>query len=157
MKSLDKKSRKNLIEILKNNYKIECEKLKDENIFLDEENNIYIYNNIPITFIKDKTIYPTIFLINECETDMTYIKVNIGAKEKILNGADVFRPGIIEFSDFKKDEIILIISEDNKLLAIGRALYDSNDAIKMEKGKIAENIHYYGDKITKYYLNKIKN
>jgi predicted ribosome-associated RNA-binding protein Tma20 len=27
----------------------------------------------------------------------------------------------------------------------------------MEKGKIIENIHYYGDKITKYYLNKIKN
>jgi len=88
---------------------------------------------------------------------MNYIKVNIGAKEKILNGADVFRPGIVEFSDFKKDEIILIISEDNKLLAIGRALYDSNDAIKIEKGKIIENIHYYGDKIIKYYLNKIKN
>jgi PUA domain protein len=157
MKSLDKKSRKNLIELLKTNYKIECEKLKNENIFLDEENNIYIYNNIPIAFIRDNNIYPTIFLINECETNMNYIKVNIGAKEKILNGADVFRPGIIEFSDFKKDEIILIISEDNKLLAIGRALYDSNDAIKMEKGKIVENIHYYGDKITKYYLNKIKN
>jgi len=157
MKSLDKKSRKNLIEILKNNYKIECEKLKNENIFLDEENNIYIYNNIPIAFIKDNKIYPTIFLINECETNMNYIKVNIGAKEKILNGADVFRPGIVEFSDFKKDEIILIISEDNKLLAIGRALYDSNDAIKIEKGKIIENIHYYGDKIIKYYLNKIKN
>jgi len=157
MKSLDKKSRKNLIEILKNDYKIECEKLKNENIFLDEENNIYIYNNIPIAFIKDNKIYPTIFLINECETNMNYIKVNIGAKEKILNGADVFRPGIVEFSDFKKDEIILIISEDNKLLAIGRALYDSNDAIKIEKGKIIENIHYYGDKIIKYYLNKIKN
>ena len=157
MKSLDKKSRKNLIEILKNDYKIECEKLKNENIFLNEENNIYIYNNIPIAFIKDNKIYPTIFLINECETNMNYIKVNIGAKEKILNGADIFRPGIIEFSDFKKDEIILIISEDNKLLAIGRALYDSNDAIKIEKGKIIENIHYYGDKIIKYYLNKIKN
>jgi len=157
MKSLDKKSRKNLIEILKNDYKIECEKLKNENIFLDEENNIYIYNNIPIAFIKDNKIYPTIFLINECETNMNYIKVNIGAKEKILNGADVFRPGIVEFSDFKKDEIILIISEDNKLLAIGRALYDNNDAIKIEKGKIIENIHYYGDKIIKYYLNKIKN
>jgi len=157
MKSLDKKSRKNLIEILKTDYKIECEKLKNENIFLDEENNIYIYNNIPIAFIEDNKIYPTIFLINECETNMNYIKVNIGAKEKILNGADVFRPGIVEFSDFKKDEIILIISEDNKLLAIGRALYDSNDAIKIEKGKIIENIHYYGDKIIKYYLNKIKN
>ena len=157
MKSLDKKSRKDLIEVLKNNYKIECEKLKNENVFLDEENNIYIYNNIPIAFIKDKKIYPTIFLINECETNMNYIKVNIGAKEKILNGADVFRPGIIEFSDFKKDEIILIISEDNKLLAIGRVLYDINDAIKMEKGKIVENIHYYGDSITKCYLNKIKN
>jgi len=42
MKSLDKKSRKKLIEKLKNDYKIECEKLKNENIFLDEENNIYI-------------------------------------------------------------------------------------------------------------------
>jgi Predicted RNA-binding protein (contains PUA domain) len=157
MKSLDKKSRKNLIEILKNDYEIECKKLKNENIFLDEENNIYIHNNIPIAFIKDNKIYPTIFLINEYETNINYIKVNIGAKEKILNGADVFRPGIVEFSDFKKDEIILIISEDNKLLAIGRALYDSNDAIKIEKGKIIENIHYYGDKIIKYYLNKIKN
>ncbi|BFI73085.1 RNA-binding protein [Nanoarchaeota archaeon] len=147
---LDNKRKKELIEKLKNSYKIECDELKKENIFFDEKNNIYIYNKIPIAFIKDNEIYPTIFLINQCGTDMNYIKVNSGAKEKILNGADVFRPGIIEFSNFRKGEIILIISEDNKLLGIGKALYDSEEAKNMEKGKMVENIHYFGDKITKY-------
>jgi PUA domain protein len=150
---LDNKRKKELIEKLKNNYKIECDELKKENIFFDEKNNLYIYDKMPIAFLKDNEIYPTIFLINKYGTDMNYIKVNIGAKDKILNGADVFRPGIIEFSNFKSGEIILIISEDNKLLGIGKALYDSEEAKKMEKGKIVENIHYFGDKITKYYLN----
>jgi PUA domain protein len=150
---LDNKRKKELIEKLKNNYKIECDELKKENIFFDEKNNLYIYDKTPIAFLKDNEIYPTIFLINKYGTDMNYIKVNMGAKDKVLNGADIFRPGIIEFSDFKSGETILIISEDNKLLAIGKALYDSEEAKKMEKGNIVENIHYFGDKITKYYLD----
>ncbi|MGC9079720.1 MAG: DUF1947 domain-containing protein [Nanopusillaceae archaeon] len=154
MIALDKKKKKELINILENKYKIDCNQIKNEDIFLDEKNNLYLYKGMPIAFVKNDEIYPTIFLINDFGTDMNYIKVNKGAAEKILNGADVFRPGIIEFSDFKKDEVVLIISEDDKLLGIGKALIDKEEAVKLEKGKIIENIHYFGDKITKYYLNK---
>lgn len=147
MRNLTNKETRNLLKILREEYKINIDKL--ENLKYDEKNKIYYLYNTPIAFERDK-IYPTVFLLNKYESDMKYVKVNLGAKEKILNGADIFRPGIIEMSnDIRKGDIILIISEDNLLLGIGRALYDYEEIIKMEKGKVIENIHYYGDKISK--------
>ncbi len=150
MIALSNKEKKKLFEILTSKYKIELDHLiKKENIFYDEKNNVYILNDEIIAFEKNREIYPTIFLISKYKNEIPYIIVNLGAKDKILNGADVFRPGIIEMSDFKKGDLLLIVSEDEKLLGIGIAVVDKSEAEKMEKGKIVETIHWFGDKITK--------
>ncbi len=152
MRFLSNKEKRNLIKTLESILKVSISKLKKKNIIYDEENKLYIVDGIPIAFgYKDK-ILPTIFIILEIEADLPYIKVDKGAEKKILNGADVFRPGIIEFSeDIKKGDIVLILSEDNKLLGIGVSLMDYNEIKRVEKGKVIKNIHYYGDKITKIY------
>ncbi|BBL45660.1 glutamate 5-kinase [Nanobdella aerobiophila] len=149
MRALDNKTKKELFDILINKYKIKCEETKNEQIFMDE-NKIYYYKDTPIAFIKKDKVYPTLLLITKYDNDLNYIIVNNGAKDSILNGADVFRPGIVEFSEFKKGDIVIIASEDQKILAIGEALYDYNELNDMKKGKVAENIHYYGDNIFRY-------
>lgn len=147
MRYLSNKEKRNLEKYLKEKYNIDIKDI--DRISYDEKIKVYFYDKYPIAFERDE-IYPTIYLISKYQPDMKYVKVNIGAKDKILNGADIFRPGIIEISeDIKKGDIVLIISEDKKLLGIGKALYDYEEIIKMEKGKVIENIHYYGDKISK--------
>jgi len=157
MRPLSNKEKRELINKLEEILKIRLDDLKKENILYDEEKRIYIANKTPIAFIYENKIYPTIFLIVNREIDLPYVIVDDGAKEKILNGADVFRPGIVEFSeDIKKDQLTLILSIDNKLLGIGISLMDYNEIKNSNKGKVIKNIHYFGDKITKIYkdLNK---
>lgn len=121
--------------------------LKKKDLIKDEDNIIYL-DKKPLCFIYEDKIIPTLHIISSFDVNMKYVKVNKGAIEKILNGADVFRPGIIELSnDIKKGDIVVILSEDDYLLAIGISEYDYEEIIKMEKGKIIKNIHYINDKI----------
>ncbi|MEM4511230.1 MAG: DUF1947 domain-containing protein [Nanopusillaceae archaeon] len=153
MKVLSNKEKKELIEKLENIFKANLN-IKKENIFFLEEYEAYILNNIPIAIKYNDKIVPTIFLIANLEVNLPYVIVDNGAKTKILNGADVFRPGIIEFDkNIKKDDFVLILSEKKELLGIGISLLDSEDINKIQKGKVIQTIHYYGDRITKLYKN----
>lgn len=156
MRLLSNKEKKEFIEQLEKTLKIEL-KIKKEDIYFLEKEKIYLLNKIPIAVKYDNMIIPTIFLIVNLDIFLPYVKVDSGAKDKILTGADVFRPGIIEFSkDIKKNDIVLILSENNELLGIGLSLLDAKEIENIEKGKVIKNVHYYGDKITKLYkeLNK---
>jgi len=157
MRSLSNKEKRELISKLEESLKVSLESLKKETISYDEDRKVYISSKMPIAFLYEDKIYPTIFLILKTDTELPYVVVDDGAKEKILNGADVFRPGIIEFSeDIKKGQVTLIISRDNKLLGIGISLMDYEEIKNVNRGKVIKNIHYFGDKITELYkeLNK---
>ena len=66
----------------------------------------------------------------------------------IANGADVMRPGIKEFDNFKKNQIIIIVDETHqKPLAIGEALVSSEEMKSLDSGKVIKNLHHVGDKI----------
>ncbi|MCS7116133.1 MAG: PUA domain-containing protein [Nitrososphaerota archaeon] len=81
------------------------------------------------------------------------VVVDQGAIPFVCNGADVMRPGIIEFvGDFKKDDIIVVREvKYQKNIAIGLALYSLGDAKAMSKGAIVKNLHYVGDKVWEAY------
>lgn len=153
MKMLSNKEKKILIEELKKILKIDLDYLKKEDIFFYEDKKIYLCKKIPIAFVYENKIFPTIFLIANLDTQLPYVIVDNGAREKILNGADVFRPGILEFDEnIKKDDIVLILSMKKELLGIGTSLMDSDEIKKSNKGRVLKNINYYGDFITKLYF-----
>ncbi|MFA5382904.1 MAG: PUA domain-containing protein, partial [Candidatus Micrarchaeia archaeon] len=59
------------------------------------------------------------------------------------------RPGITQIEDnINQDELILIIEEvQNKPLALGIALFNSEDMKNQTQGKVIKTIHYLNDKI----------
>lgn len=71
----------------------------------------------------------------------------MGAIPYVCAGADVMRPGIKVIEDgIAKDSSVAVIDEKyGKLLAVGIALFDSEEMKKMERGKVIKNIHYVGD------------
>lgn len=124
------------------------EKLKKEDIKFEEDNKYYLLNDQIIAFQKDGIIIPHLkFLINFDE-NMKYIKVDEGAIKYVLNGADIFRPGIKEFSDnIDKNDLVLILSPDNSILGIGLSLLSSEEIKSINKGKVVKNLHYINDKL----------
>jgi PUA domain protein len=75
------------------------------------------------------------------------ITVDMGAVKFMCKGANLMRPGIKEFTEFKKDNLVCIVEESqHKFLAVGKAMVDSSELESMEKGEIIENIHYISDR-----------
>ena len=75
----------------------------------------------------------------------------MGAVKFIINGADVMRPGITDIEDgIRKDDFIVIIDQNNKKpLAVGIALFNSEEMRALPKGKVIKTIHYVGDVVWK--------
>lgn len=75
------------------------------------------------------------------------VMVDMGAVKFMCNGANVMRPGIKSHSDFQKGDIVCIIEESqHKFLAVGKALFSSQEVSEMKKGQVIENLHYISDK-----------
>jgi PUA domain protein len=73
--------------------------------------------------------------------------VDTGAIKFVCNGANVMRPGIKKFTEFKKDDIICVVEEShNKFLSVGKALVSSEEMSSISKGEVVKNLHYISDK-----------
>ena len=80
------------------------------------------------------------------------VVVDMGAVKFVCNGARVTRPGIIKFDIFNRGDLVTVKDEKySKVLAVGRALEDSNTAINNNKGYVIDNIHYIGDDFWESY------
>lgn len=104
-----------------------------------------------LLFEYQDRLLPTLQLLRHVEISSikSFSKANVdeGAIKFLLNGADVFRPGITKYDDFMKDDIILILNHLDQILCIGQALIDSTN-IDNEK-KVFKNIHFLTDEIFK--------
>ena len=75
------------------------------------------------------------------------IVIDMGAVKFVCNGATVMRPGVKNYSEFEKDQIVCVVEESrNKFLAIGRSLVSSDDMVTMTKGEVVKNLHYVSDR-----------
>ena len=74
------------------------------------------------------------------------VVVDMGAIRFVCKGANIMRPGIKEFSDFKKGDIVCVIEESQqKFLAVGIAKMSSDELKEAKKGEVIKNIHYISD------------
>ena len=118
---------------------------KKDNV--EQLDNLILLDTKPLFFLYEDKIIPTLKLLLTKEL-LRKVVIDMPAVPFIVKGADVMRPGIKETDNFKKDDIIMIVDENNKKpLAVGVALFSSEEISKMEKGKVIHLIHHIGDSI----------
>ncbi len=154
MRMLSNKERKKLIREVQEIYGEDLSNiLKKSNLWVVKDRYIMLDNKI-IFFYKDDKPIPTFHLFSLIGyVFLKEVKVDEGAIKYVLNGADVFRPGITFFEEsIEEGDIVAIYDPKDRLLAVGEALVAYSSFKNMSKGKVVKNLHYYKDKI---YLGKI--
>lgn len=143
---ISKSESADVIKEISSQWKIELPKIKNLKFYYLDEGDILISGK-GITAIKtDNTYLP---FLSEIELLQKFPKVTVdmGAVKFMCKGANVMRPGITNFTDFEKNEIVCVIEESkNKFLAIGKSCVSSKEMETLTKGEILKNLHYISDK-----------
>lgn len=114
------------------------------------DDKIIMINKVPSFFYYEKKLVPTLKLL-QSQPLLKSITIDMGAIKFIANGADLMRPGVKDINkEIKKGDFVSVIDENNKKpIAVGIALYDAEDMLKMTSGKVTQTIHYLSDEIWK--------
>ena len=112
--------------------------------YINSDSQILIGDNLKILQLKDEFIP---FLSDtELLKGFPNVTVDMGAVKFMCNGANVMRPGIKNYSEFSKDDIVCIVEESqHKFLAVGKSLVNSSEMEEMTKGEVIKNLHYISD------------
>ncbi|MGE0793348.1 MAG: PUA domain-containing protein [Candidatus Woesearchaeota archaeon] len=124
------------------------EKLITKKTNVVQDNEFLLIENKPLFLFKNDVLIPTLMILLKDISLLPKVVVDKGAIKFVANGADIMRPGIVSFEEFKKDDFVVIVEETyNKPLAVGQALFSSEEIKSGESGKVIKNIHYVGDEI----------
>jgi PUA domain protein len=102
-----------------------------------------------LIFETEDGYFPTVRGALLLENKRRFVTVDRGAVEYIGRGADVMRPGVVDYDpEIKKGDYVVVKEETHgKPLAIGRALWDGEEFTTKREGKCVESIHHVGDEI----------
>lgn len=117
--------------------------IKDRTITLFHTND-----NTPLLFEENGVLLPTLYSIRKFPNLLPKITVDAGAVKFMINGADLFRPGMVEWDQFNKDDFVTIINLQKAAMSIGKTLLASDEL--PDKGKVTTTLHYLNDDIWKY-------
>ncbi len=114
----------------------------------NEDAKIFILNGKPLLASSSGKLFPTL-AFGEVFPFISKIVVDMGAVPYVCKGADVMAPGVVNVrGEFQENDLVVVVDErHDKPLAIGLALFNSQDVKNMKHGKIVKNIHHVGDNI----------
>jgi PUA domain protein len=140
---LSKRDVKKLVEELRSlGFKEELKQV-EKALFKDME--VFLVEGKPLCFRKEGRLFPSLHFAERFE--LKKIKVDMGAVPHLLKGADVMAPGIVEMTELKEGEIVLVVDEKyGKPIVVGASLISGQ---KPEKGKVVANVHRVGDEVWK--------
>lgn len=110
----------------------------------------YLDQNKQLILIKKrKQLFPPLRFLQSKSMQFPFITVDNGAISHILNGANVFAPGIVNHSSFKKGEVVLVNNLKGTTIAIGLAILDSVSLERDQKdvGMVVSSLHHLHDEI----------
>jgi len=125
---------------------------KDLAILVEDDKYKFVLINKELAFFYyENKIVPTLKLLQQ-KIILKKIVVDMGAIKFVVNGADIMRPGIVEIEEgIAKDDFIVIVDvNNNKPLAVGIALLNSEDMRSATAGKVIKNIHHVGDELWRW-------
>ncbi len=135
-----------ILELVSKQWKQELPKIKNLKVyFIDDNSKLIIGTGITILKINDD--YLPFLNQTEILEKFPNVMVDMGAVKFMCNGANVMRPGIKKYTEFRINDIICVIEESqHKFLAVGKAITDSSELENISKGEIIKNLHYISDK-----------
>ncbi|HWQ66372.1 MAG TPA: RNA-binding protein [Methanospirillum sp.] len=111
--------------------------------------HIYLVDKEPLLIEKDGVLFPSLKGALARPFPERRVVIDMGAISFVVNGADIMRPGIKSVSpDVKAGHPVQIVDERHgKPLSLGIALFDAEDLMAQEKGKVVRTFHHVGDEI----------
>ncbi len=125
---------------------------KDQMMLVDENHKLFVVRNGEVCFFyHDSKIVPTLKLLLK-QPLLKQVVVDMGAVKFVSSGADVMRPGIVEFNhEIKKDELVVVIDQTHKKpLCIAKSLFSGEEIFMMKQGKVLKALHWVGDGIWQF-------
>lgn len=113
-----------------------------------ETAEIFIFNGRPIFAKSDGTLFFTLSF-EKLFSLFPKIVVDMGAVPYVCKGADLMAPGILSINgEFEQNDLLIVVDERHgKPLAIGVALFSSEEMKTVKRGKTVKILHYVGDKL----------
>lgn len=112
---------------------------------VEQDGIIYVDNKATLVEFE-KRFFPTLKVLLQ-RIVLPKVVVDMGAVKFVVSGADIMRPGIRNLEDFNRGDFVVIVDEkNNKPLAVGKAMFSSEEMKSMNTGKCIQNIHYVGDR-----------
>ena len=112
---------------------------------IDSNKRLLVGNKIIAVQLAPDLIIPHLTQ-NELLNHFASVEVDMNAVKFVCNGANIMRPGITDFTTFKQSEIVLVKDQTHKKeLAVCISLVNDENARKMEKGVVLNNVHHIGD------------
>lgn len=113
-----------------------------------EIGELILVDGKPVLFKDGDSVFPTL-MASEIISKLPKAVVDMGAVRFVCNGADVMAPGIVRYEGiFKKGDVLVVIDVTHgKPLALGQALYNSEEAKAIKQGPVVKSKHYVSDKI----------
>ena len=143
---ISKSDTANVLKEISTQWEMELPKIKNLKIYELEENAEILVGE-GLTALKIGQTYLPFLSDAETLKKFPSVTVDMGAVKFMCNGANVMRPGIRNFTEFEKDQLVCIVEESQKkFLAVGRSLVSSKEMEPMSKGIVIENLHYISDK-----------
>ena len=143
---VSKSETNHILKLVSEQWKQELPKIKNLKVyFVDEHAQLITGKGITVLKIVDDYLP----FLNQTDIlgKFPNVMVDMGAVKFMCNGANLMRPGIKQFSEFSKDDIVCIVEESqNKFLAVGKSEVNSFELDNMNKGEVLKNLHYISDK-----------
>ncbi len=131
-------------------YNLQIPKKDQVELLENDAVRVIVINKEPAFFYHGNRLVPTLQYLQNHPL-LKKVTIDMGAVKFIVNGADVMRPGIVEIEEgIVKNDVITIIDQKNKKpLAMGIALFNTEEMKSLSKGKVIKTIHYVGDEVWK--------
>jgi len=111
-----------------------------------QENNLLFVDKKLVCIEKDGQWFPSLKILLKQSSLLPYLTVDKGAIKFVVNGADIMRPGVTAAQDFKEGDFVCVVDEGYaKPLAVGQALFSSNELLAKTTGKVVKTLHFIGD------------
>ncbi len=104
--------------------------------FVVRDDDRLLLDDKPVFFFRAGRWLPSFELLREHKF-FPLVVVDSGTPPFLAKGADLMRPGVVSCEPFSKGSLVTIVDEVHRFpLAVGEALFSSDDLMNQEKGKV---------------------